>query len=78
VKPVVPAKGHPGSEFFEIGLGQHDYAVLPGYRDRDGLVMTEWAMTDEERAALAAGAPLRLWVKTHGLPLQPVFMEISA
>lgn len=77
MKPVVPERGPEGAQFFEIGLGQQEYQVLPGYRDADGLVMTEWEPSAEDRAAIAAGGRVRLWTHTFGGRFQPVQMEVT-
>lgn len=76
MKPVVPPVGHEGSRFFEIGLGQSQYDILPGYVDGAGLVMSEWELEPEERAALLAGGRIRLWTSTFNVPLQPVQLEV--
>lgn len=78
MKAVVPECGHEGAEFFEIGLGQEEYSVLPAYRSPDGLVMTEWEPTEEERKLLASGGRVRLWIHTFGTALQPVSMEVES
>ena len=38
---------------------------------------TRWQLTDEERAAIAAGADLMLSVLTFRQPLQPVIMGVA-
>lgn len=56
---------------------QPEYTQLPALRDRRGVVLTRWAFTDAERAAVASGADLFLFIVTGNYPLQPVALEIS-
>jgi len=56
---------------------QPQYADLPALVYPDGLVLTEWTFSEGERAAIARGENLRLWIHTYGRPLQPVKLEIT-
>lgn len=56
---------------------QPQYRALPALIDRDGIVLTEWQPTEEERARLARGENVRLWIWTFGTPLQPVALEVT-
>jgi hypothetical protein len=50
---------------------QPEYLQLPAYRDEDGTVITEWELSDEERARIAKGENLRISTLTFNNPLQP-------
>ena len=41
---------------------QPAYFPLPALLYPDGLVLTEWRLTEAERAAIARGENLRLWI----------------
>lgn len=56
---------------------QPEYNILPGARDAEGTVITEWQPTAEELAALLAGGHVRLTIMTFNLPLQPVLLEVT-
>lgn len=43
--------------------------------DADGLVMTEWELSLEERERLLCGGAIRLWMYTNGFPIQPLVLE---
>jgi hypothetical protein len=64
-RPVVFAKDQP------------EYEPLPALIFSDGKVLTEWQLTEEERARILAGENIRLWIWTCGQPLQPVALEIT-
>ncbi len=77
VSPVVP-----GLEQYEIILGgkeagQEQYIGIAALRSPEGVVVTRWQFTDEDRAAIAAGADLHLSVLTFNHPFQPVKLEIA-
>lgn len=57
------------------GAGQPEYRPLPAIRDRQGRVMTEWELDEVDRAVIARGGRIRLWVWTFNGPLQPVAVE---
>lgn len=76
--PVSPVM--PGSEPIELILGkdQKEYTPLPAvYLDRrDRPMITRWRFTDEERAAIAAGADIVLQQLTFCQPFQPVNLQV--
>lgn len=47
---------------------------IPASLDDDGLMMSEWELTNEDREKLLCGGSLRVWVYTPGIPL-PVMLE---
>lgn len=67
----------PGTRAIVIAKDQPEYTPLPALLYDDGKVLTEWAFSEEERAAVAKGENLRLWVWTFGQPLQPVALQIT-
>ena len=56
---------------------QPEYNPLPVIRNRQGVVLSGWKLTDQEREAIAAGADILLSVWTFHQPLQPLLMEIA-
>lgn len=56
---------------------QPQYRPLPVIRNADGVVMSRWSLTLEERKAIADGADLFLFGYTFNRPLQPVHMEVG-
>lgn len=56
---------------------QPEYDPLPALVFPDGKIVTEWTFTEEERAAIAKGENLRLWIWTFGQRLQPVALQIT-
>ncbi len=57
---------------------QPQYQPLPALIFTDGKVLTEWQPTEDERARIAAGENIRLWVWTFNQPLQPVRLEVTS
>lgn len=69
---------------------QPEYIPLPALVYPDGKVLTEWAFTEEERALIARGENLRLWIwKGHVVVcphcrqaspslLQPVALDVTS
>lgn len=56
---------------------QPEYQQLPALVFPDGKVLREWCFTEEERAAVAKGENLRLWIWTFGRPLQPIALALT-
>jgi hypothetical protein len=79
MKPVDLAAlaADPEPRFVVIAKDQPQYEPLPALVYNDGKVCTEWDLTEEERLRLVGGERIRLWVWTHGLPLQPVALEVT-
>jgi hypothetical protein len=57
---------------------QPEYIPLPTLVSGNGVVMSRWQFTDEERQAIAAGADLLLSIWTFHDPLQPVLLEVPS
>jgi hypothetical protein len=52
--------------------------TLPALVYRSGLVMTEWALSEEELARLGRGERVRLWIQTYGRAIHPVALEVTS
>lgn len=68
----VQVSPHEGGHLVQYAQDQ-DYVTLPASIDKNGLVMTEWALTDEELSCLLAGGHLRIWFHTFNRPLETIF-----
>ena len=77
-----------GARRIVIAKDQAEYIPLPALVYPDGKVLTEWQPTEEERAALARGENIRLWVwvfphrcvccgAVEAGKLQPVALEVT-
>lgn len=76
MEPVKPnIEGFPE---LRLGENQDEFSTLPATLayDADGnfIIVTRWRLTEEERAAVAAGGDLYLTVLTFGQPFQPVLL----
>ena len=56
---------------------QPEYTPLPVIRNKDGIVLSRWSLTQEERDAVARGEDIYLYNCTFNHPLQPVRLEIG-
>ena len=74
VEPIIPE----GSRRVVYAEHQSEYIPLPAAVDPEGVVLTEWQLTDEELDMLLCGGRIRLYVHTFGAPLQPVMIEATA
>ena len=77
---VEPYALHEGASLVTFATTQRaDYDALPASVDQDGTVMTEWEPTPEERARLAAGGRVRVWLLYTGVQrgqsLTPIKLE---
>lgn len=50
---------------------------LPAAVTKDGEIVSRWRFSDEERAQIAAGADLYLFMRTGGRPVQPVSLVVG-
>ncbi len=53
------------------------YTPLPTVKKLDGTILSRWKLTDEERAAVAGGADIFLYVWTNNEYLQPIRLEVA-
>jgi len=51
-----------GARLIVFARNQPEYTPLPALTFPDGRVLTEWSFSEEERAAIARGENLRLWI----------------
>lgn len=73
VSPVVP-----GLKEYETKIGaENDPEAVPILRSPEGVVLTRWTLSDDERAAIASGADVFLWVSTANQPFHPVKLEVT-
>ena len=56
---------------------QPEYTPLPVHRNKRGVVLSRWKLTQQEREAIAAGGDILLSVYTFNQPLQPIRIEID-
>jgi hypothetical protein len=66
-----------GAQSVTFAKDQPEYLPLPALVYPDGVVLTEWRLTEDERQRIARGENLRLWIWTAGRPLQPVALEVT-
>ena len=68
----------PEPRFVEIAKDQPEYRTLPALVYKDGKILTEWSLSESERALIARGENIRLWIWSFGQPLQPVALEVTS
>jgi hypothetical protein len=56
---------------------QPQYNPLPALRNKDGVVLSRWTLSESERTAIAKGADIFLSVHTFNQPLQPLQIEVG-
>lgn len=77
-----------GTTLVVLAKDQAEYVPLPALLYPDGKVLTEWSFTEDERAMVARGENLRLWVwvfpqrcgrcgHAQAGKLQPVLLELT-
>ena len=78
MQPVEPPM-HTGAHLVVFAKDQKPYIPLPASVDAQGLVMTEWEPTEEERERIFMGGRIRLWLHhtdvQRGRPLTPISIE---
>lgn len=67
----------PGTRAVIFAKDQPEYLPLPALLYADGKILTEWTFSEDERAAVARGENLRLWIWTFGKPLQPIALQLT-
>jgi hypothetical protein len=77
MKPIEPAGMHVGARRVVYPGRKPSVIDLPAAVDDTGLVLTEWELGAEDLARLLRGGTIRLWLHTHGKPLQPVALETT-
>lgn len=66
-----------GAQRVVFAKDQPEYIPLPALVFPDGTILTEWQPSEEERAAIARGENIRLWIWTYGRTLQPVALDVT-
>lgn len=56
---------------------QTEYTPLPTIKRDDGIILSRWKLTDEERKAVAGGADIFFYCWTFNQPLQPIRLEVA-
>jgi len=78
-----------GTKLVIFARDQPEYIPLPALAFPDGKILTEWALSAEEREAIAKGENVRLWIwlYPHVCPrcqhqdpplLQPVALDLTS
>jgi hypothetical protein len=86
--PLPHLEQDPEPRFVEIAKDQPEYLTLPALVYTDGKILTEWKLSEEERARIAQGENIRLWVWVYPVQceacgavrkgrLQPVALEVT-
>lgn len=61
--------------------GRDDSSVkvtpLTAFVFSDGTIMSEWILTEDERARILKGENIRLWMHTGGYAPPPVMLEVT-
>ena len=65
-----------GSRPVVIAEHQPEYLPLPSVRTPDGQVITRWALSDEERAAIVRGEDVFVTLLSHGAII-PLFLTVG-
>ena len=75
VSPVLVPEFVAAEKVYAVDQPQYD--PLPVIRNRTGVVLSRWKLTDAEREAVANGADVFLSILTFNQPLQPLRIEIG-
>lgn len=69
----------PGFESYEVTFAKDQPGVNPlnVIKSPEGIVLSRWEFTQEERRAIASGSDLLLFVHTVNRPLQPYQMAVG-
>lgn len=59
-----------------VGAGRSDVEGLPA-ANVEGCWYTVWELTEGERARVAAGARIELWITHYGRPISPVSLSVE-
>lgn len=75
--PIEPEVIPEGTKLVVYAKNQPEYIPLPVIKYPDGLLLTEWKLTEEEREAIIRGENIKLWIWTFNNPLQPIALEVT-
>jgi hypothetical protein len=56
---------------------QPEYIPLPTLRSPQGVVLSRWKLSDQDREAIANGADVLLSIWTFNQPLHPLLIEVA-
>jgi hypothetical protein len=56
---------------------QNPYSPLPALKSTSGVVLSRWALTEDERIAIASGADIFLFCHTFNQPMMPLRLEVG-
>jgi hypothetical protein len=73
---VPPSLVPPGSRALVINGPRNEYQDLPSIRTPDGQIITRWALSQEERAAILRGADIYVTVLSGGA-INPFFVTVG-
>jgi len=73
---IDPAFVPDGSRAVVIAEHQPQYCPLPSVRTPDGKIITRWALSNDERAAILRGEDVFLTIWSHG-PINPVCLTVG-
>lgn len=77
VDPRVPPSLVPdGSRAIVIAEHQEEFRDLPSIRTPDGQVITRWALSDAERAAIVRGEDIYVTLLSQGA-INPLFVTVG-
>jgi len=76
MNPVEPTVRASNMRLVTFAKDQPQYIPLPALVDANGVVMTEWELSEEELHRVMCGGRIRLWIHTCGHPLQPLCIEV--
>lgn len=78
VDPCVPVQFVPaGSRPVVKGADQPGLTPLPSIHAPSGVVITRWALSDEERSRVLRGEDVYIVVSTYGNPIQPLRASVG-
>lgn len=77
MRPVKPSTIPEGTQLVIFAKNQPEYIPLPAAMSAEGIVMTEWVLTEEEWDRVLAGGRVRLWIQTTTGSIQPVKLEVA-
>ncbi len=77
MKPVSPVIPDENLNEIIIAENQPEYQNLPALQCGDGVILTRWKLTDEERRIVAETGDVYLYMHTFGQPVTPVLLQVE-
>lgn len=74
---IPPALVPPNSQAVVYAKDQPEYVPLPTVRTPGGTLVTRWALSDAEKAAIIRGEDIYVTVMTFGQKLQPLQVSVG-